>query len=389
MNKNKKFNNTEAEISSESTTNTDVNMNLNISTLDETNNDFLFSWKEFNTRPNRISIPGKFDASSLWTYIEREFSYKENDLIIEKDILTEGDVIITHKKILFKLNDKNTIVTFRQMDEYYKDTDETVIDIYGITIFYKELSDFIVLIEDDLVQMSDSESGEQYNEFKEAKNKILKFDTDDGKFSLELLDQDMNIDYDNIELYYNSETYKQVKKWFKKIKNTKKGLSLVFGERGYGKTSLASYMMRKLHNKFIYIPSHTIEHVLHNPEFIEFLKFNKDTVYIIDDCENYFNKTYQKTTIVVNNLLQMIDGIKSDTYNAHFILLLNSSKNFVDDNLLDCNNLVDTIQLEELSIEESDTLSEHLRLDIKHNTKRKLNDVIKGIQNPSKAIGYL
>lgn len=388
MNKNKNLNNNSTK-TVDNPTISDVAMNLSISTSEEMTNDFLFSWKEFGSKPNKISIPGKFDANQIWTYIESNFSYEEKDLTIEKDIVTEGDVIVTYKKISFKLNDKNTIVTFRQIDEYYKDTDDIVIDIYGVTIFFKQLNDLINKVETDLVQMSDSESGEQYNEFKEAKNKILKFDTESGQFSLELLDQDMSIDYDNIELYYNSETYKQIKKWFKKLKNSKKGLSMMFGERGYGKTSLASYMMRKLNNKFIYIPSHTIEHVLHNPEFIEFLKHNKDTIYVIDDCENFFNKTYQKTNVVVNNLLQMIDGLKSDSYNAHFILLLNTSINSTDDNLFNCNNLIDVIQLNELSVEECNSLSEHLKMNIEYDSVRKLNDVIKGIQKSNKSIGYL
>lgn len=389
MNKNKKLHDTELVKQSTSLTNADVIMNLNISASEETNNDFLFSWKEFGTRPNKITIPGKFDANNIWTYIEKTFSYNENDLIIEKDIVTEGNVIVTYKKILFKLIDRNTIFTFRQVDEYYKDTGETAIDIYGVVILYKEVNDFILSIEEDLVQMSDIESSKDYNEFKESKNKILKFDIDNGRFDLEPLEKNLNIDYDNIELYYTKDIYKQVKKWFKKIKATKKGLSLIFGDRGTGKTSLMSYMMQKLDNKFIYIPSHSIEHVLHNPEFISFLKFNTDYIYIIDDCENYFNKTYQKTSIVVNNLLQMVDGMRSDNYNAHFILLINSAKAFVDDNLFECNNLIDSIQLEELSIDECNTLSEHLNLSVKHNSPNKLNCVIKGMQKNAKTIGYL
>lgn len=113
-------------------------MNLNINQSEEINVDFLYSWQKFGKRPNKIQIPGKFETDKLWSFIEKNIKYKESDLIIEKDVVNEFFVITTYIKYLIE-ND-NLVFVFKQIDEFYPDDDESVSDIYGIIIYYKDES---------------------------------------------------------------------------------------------------------------------------------------------------------------------------------------------------------------------------------------------------------
>jgi Tfp pilus assembly pilus retraction ATPase PilT len=47
---------------------------------------------------------------------------------------------------------------------------------------------------------------------------------------------------DNVELYYNQKTLKNINKLVKSIKKSDKGLSILYGQRGTGKTNTISYM---------------------------------------------------------------------------------------------------------------------------------------------------
>jgi hypothetical protein len=360
-------------------------MNLNINQSEEINVDFLYSWQKFGKRPNKIQIPGKFETDKLWSFIEKNIKYKESDIIIEKDVVNEFFVITTYIKYLIE-ND-NLVFVFKQIDEFYPDDDESVSDIYGIIIYYKDES-YVNKIQSQLVMLVEDESdGEMVEQKSELKNKLLRFDVENGKFNVEFLENESSIDYDNIDMYYNSETFKDIKKLIKNLKSNQKGLSMIFGGRGYGKTTLMTYLMKKIDKKFIYIPSHVIEHVLHNYEFLDFLKLNKDTIFILDDCENYFSK--HQNSPAVNNLLQIIDGVKSDSYNSHFILVMNQLKSLCDDVLFECNNLLDVIEVNKLNVDECKNLADHLKIKTKYTSPHKLNDVIKGFERGDKKIGYI
>jgi putative ribosome biogenesis GTPase RsgA len=53
-----------------------------------------------------------------------------------------------------------------------------------------------------------------------------------------------------------------------KIKKSEKGLSVLWGERGTGKTSIINYLADKLDRIVIFIPNNLIEHTINNPDFM-------------------------------------------------------------------------------------------------------------------------
>jgi hypothetical protein len=56
-----------------------------------------------------------------------------------------------------------------------------------------------------------------------------------------------------------------------------------------------------------------LELTLNSPEFRTFLKKYPKPIVILDDCEMIFNELFSKSNIYVNNILQMVDGLLSDS----------------------------------------------------------------------------
>ena len=64
-----------------------------------------------------------------------------------------------------------------------------------------------------------------------------------------------DIDIDNFDMFYSKKTSKEIDKLVKDIKKSTKGLSILHGERGTGKTSVINYLASKLDRIVIFIPN--------------------------------------------------------------------------------------------------------------------------------------
>ena len=154
-----------------------------------------------------------------------------------------------------------------------------------------------------------------------------------------------NIDLDNVDNYYNSDTFRRVEKAVKQIKKADKGLTVLYGERGSGKTSIINYISSKLDRIVIFIPNNMIDHTINNPEFRKFIKKYDKPVLVLDDCEIAFTDNYGRPNVFTSNLLQMIDGFLSDSINCNIVTIFNiDDEEEIDPSLLDCNNLIDVIE---------------------------------------------
>jgi SpoVK/Ycf46/Vps4 family AAA+-type ATPase len=173
----------------------------------------------------------------------------------------------------------------------------------------------------------------------------------------------------------------------KSIKSTEKGLNVIYGERGVGKTHLLAYITSLINKICIFIPSNMID-TINTVEFKNIIKRHKNSVIIIDDCEIFFSNTYTKSNLFTNNLLQMVDGISSDIDNTHIITILNTNhiKN-IDPILLECNNLNQIIEVNRLNNDTVDSLCKHISKKNKFK-KPRLIDVLKNNEEKTKGIGF-
>ena len=195
-------------------------------------------------------------------------------------------------------------------------------------------------------------------------------------------------EFKNFEDYYNENTLKSISKLIKKIKKSERGLSILWGERGSGKTYAAKHISQEIDRMSIFIPNNMVDTTINNPDFKSFLRRHPKSMIIVDDCEIFFNEVYTKSNIFTNNMIQLIDGFLSTDINLQILLLFNvEEESDIDHTLLECNNLIDVIEFEYLDLESASDLSKSLGIKGKIDTDMKLIDIINGKRRKNIPIG--
>ena len=339
-------------------------LNINIVNDDYAQNDYLYTWSDLNIRPSKTTILGYFKPDPFLKYLE---SFDVSQISEFTDVIPNEEVSITNQKNFICL-DNDIYLTYTHLD---KEHEESIIS--DVTIFYSlTVKDKIEKFVDSLTKIT--LFSEETTEQEVSKNlSILNF----GQNGFELEYFENNKEFEDIEYYYENEVLKSIKKVIKSLKKEKKGLTILCGERGCGKTNLLSYVSSKTDKNFIFIPCNTLESSLVNPDFRKFLKVNKNSVLIIDDAELYFSQMFSKSNLSSLNLLQLIEGIHSDTLNVNIILSLNCDKSEVDKTILESNEIIDIIEVGKLSVSKIEELYQFLDKKCKIKSPTKLVDVIK------------
>jgi hypothetical protein len=295
------------------------------------------------------------------------------------EVLPDDEGFIINDKMFVKTTD-NIYCSYIVIDRKHENS-----IINEVTFFYKLEDDFETIQE--IVEKLNS-CTVNFEEDQSNKLSTIALSSTSG---LEIEPIDMSeFDLDNFSLYYAKQTGKDINKLIKEIKKSNKGLSILHGERGTGKTSVINYLASKLDRIVIFIPNNMIEHTINNPEFRKFLKRYSKPVIIIDDCEMLFHEYFTKSNMFSNNLLQMVDGFLSDSMEVNIIAIFNvEDEDEIDHSLLESNNLIRVIEFDYLSTEEAKELSEYLGNNKQYKNKTSVLDIIRNKKpKESKEFGF-
>jgi hypothetical protein len=337
-------------------------LKLNISKEDTDINDFLYCWEKFGDRPNKITIYSSFTKDGFNSIISDYNEYKNSNI----QLIPAEDFDIVNDKSIIKIND-SIYLSYQILDRESENS-----FIHEVIFFYKS--------EEDLIKINEiTEKLGKYNIELEEGEDCYKLNTvfvSQNGLEVESVDT-FNLD-ESIELFYNVDTFKSINKLTKTLIKSNKGLTVLYGERGTGKTNIINYICEKLDRMVIYIPNNMLELTINSPEFRTFLKKYPKPIVVLDDCEMIFNELFSKSNIYVNNILQMVDGLLSNSIELNIITIFNvDDYDEIDHVLLECNSLIDVIEFELLSQQESNDLSKHLGSKKKYKNKNKLVDIIK------------
>lgn len=334
------------------------NVSINVTNDDSSTNDFLICWEKFGSRPNRLLIQN--------TYSTKLFNSAISEFISEKNVYTEvvpdSEELIINDQIFAKLDDGcyvSYVVVDRNMDNSFID---------GVLFLYSDGFDgvqkYIDLLNECLIDFEE-----------DSDNKLNTITLSQNGLEIEPINFH-DIDMENIDNYYSSDTFKSTEKVIKKIKKKERGLTILYGDRGTGKTTMINYVATKLDRIVIFIPNNMIEHTINNPEFRKFLKRYDKPILVIDDCELILNEIYNKSNLTTTNLLQMVDGFLASTVDINVLLVFNTDdEDKIDHNLLECNNIIDVVEFTSLSVAEANDLSK-LVGGKKYKTDARMIDVI-------------
>jgi hypothetical protein len=332
-------------------------MNLTINKDDMEINDYLYCWSEMGERPNKTIFHSFFDPEEFLLFLEKYTPKKMSDF---SDIMPNGDIPIVNQRSLFKVED-GFYVAFTIFDKL---SDEKMIG--DVSLIYNEsnsqkLDEWI----DGLNNIVESE-GEEDGEVMNVRTTTISLSQ--NGFELNHLNLPI-IELEQIDNFFSEETINRTERLIKQIRKGESGLTVLWNERGYGKTTLANYIISEVENTVIYVPLNMIELTISSPDFSKFLKQRKNVILVIDDAEIHFSEMFSKSSFYTGNLLQLVDGFGSKDSNLNIILILNNKNlNEIDPNLLKCNNILDVIKVEQSIEQKSKDL-----VTSTHNSNKSLN----------------
>jgi hypothetical protein len=142
-----------------------------------------------------------------------------------------------------------------------------------------------------------------------------------------------------------------------------KGLVLLHGTPGTGKTHYLKYLASKIKNKrVLFIPPFLADFIT-SPEMTPFLIQNAGSVLFIEDAERVITDRQNGGGNGVSNILNITDGILSDILNIQIVATFNMDKAKIDEALLRKGRLIAEHKFDALPIEDSNALIQHLGFD--------------------------
>lgn len=347
-------------------------------TKDEDLNDLFYIWQLFNVRPCKVGLYTNFDTDEIWNKIySSNYTVTSSNIIRNTESIIEGEYLISSTKYCIELLDNIYICLYEYTSELLNETHTSNLVIYYnnkfITPEYIDtiLDDFSDCIIGDITENTEDNTYKSSNivhNLHLASNNI---------YELKPIELNESPSIKDMKLMYNKNVLSSMDKFVKDINENNKGISIITGERGTGKTTSINYLINKIKKNIIYVPSYLIEHTFTNLEFQTFLMSNPNSVVIFDDCEHYFDKSLQVVNLYVTNLLQLIDGLFSDIMNINIVLVMNKLEKDIDTNLKLSNNFLNSIEYTSLEPSIANKLSKDLGFNNVYKNPTKLIDVYK------------
>lgn len=138
------------------------------------------------------------------------------------------------------------------------------------------------------------------------------------------------------------------------------GLIILHGKQGSGKTTYIRHTINT-HNKRFIMLNNNVMNCFTDPGFLNFLMNQKDSVIIVEDCEQLLRERSQNTfNNGISSILNITDGIYSDILNIKIIATFNSKLTDIDPALLRKGRLIAKYDFQELCLEKTNKLLETL-----------------------------
>lgn len=167
----------------------------------------------------------------------------------------------------------------------------------------------------------------------------------------------MDIDYNT---HYNNDFKEMYKNLLSFLNERESGLAVLYGGTGTGKTSFIKALISSLDKQFILVTNAIAAHMA-EPEFIAFMMENKDSIFILEDCEQILMaREENRFGGAISNILNMSDGLMSDIFNIKFICTFNTDIKNIDEALLRPGRCFVNYEFKPLCAEKSSKLLENL-----------------------------
>ena len=169
----------------------------------------------------------------------------------------------------------------------------------------------------------------------------------------------------NIEDNYNDDFKTVHQTIFSRLsKNNNKGLVLLHGKPGTGKTSYIRYLIASLKKEVFFLPPNMAKCIT-DSSLISILIDNPNSIFVIEDAENIIVDRETHGGSAVSALLNISDGLLSDCLNIQIICSFNTDISKVDNALMRKGRLIAKYEFKELETAKAQLLSNKLNFDTK------------------------
>ena len=181
----------------------------------------------------------------------------------------------------------------------------------------------------------------------------------------------------DLELNYGSEFLKIHNVVVDKLNtNFGKGIILLHGDPGTGKTSYIKYLTSLIKEKEVLFVPPSMAEMISEPSIIPFLMEQKNSILIIEDAERIISdREGNGSPAGVSNILNLTDGILGDCLGIQIVATFNMRREKIDQALLRKGRLIAEHKFEKLNIEETNKLLQHLGKDFVSKESMALADI--------------
>ncbi len=261
---------------------------------------------------------------------------------------------------------------------YFDEDDNELRLLYGVNISEEQIQEFTEIVKSSI-------------EEPKAESKI--FLLYESQESLCLKDFEVKKNHIDIKENYNDD-FEPVHNLIVNRLNTAndKGLVLLYGVPGTGKTSYIRYLTSLINKRMIYIPPE-YAYKIASPAFLPLLISNSNSVLIIEDAEGIVEARETGRNASVSNLLNLADGLLSDCLNIQILCTFNTHISNIDRALLRKGRLIATYEFKPLEVEKAQQLSDKIGFENKISQATSLADIYNQNEmdfnhNPNLKIGF-
>jgi len=218
--------------------------------------------------------------------------------------------------------------------------DQSYVLLYPSSMSEEEIKNLLFIIEGDVVERE--------------RKKLHKFSMITNQYGFDL--EYFEIKHYEIDLLrqYNDDFLvadKKINDFLNEPKSS--GIVLLHGLYGSGKTTYIRHLINSTEKNFIYVPLNMVGS-LNEPEFLPFISQYRDSVLIIEDCENLIqSRKNNGASGSLVNLLNMGDGLLGDALRLKIICTFNADLKEIDEALLRKGRLIVRYFFDKLSAAKS------------------------------------